>query len=98
MDERPELHNGHWRIAVWALRVGYLALIVGCVGLIATLFGSAPWVLAVGLITWLAATAVTWTNFVWARHELPGPRVGAWSMQQMLVRDTVHRRSSAQAP
>ena len=97
MDERPELqHNRHWRTAVWALRVGYVALAVAFAGLIATLLGSTPWVLAVGVIIWLAATAITWTNFFWARHELPDSRPGPWSMRHMLIHDTVHARSSVQ--
>jgi hypothetical protein len=97
MDEPSDLeHNGYWRMAVWALRVGYLALAVGIVGLIVTLAGSTPWVLAGGLITWLAAAAVTLTGFFWARHELPEPRPGYWSMRFMLIHDTVHGQSSAQ--
>jgi hypothetical protein len=41
MEEQPELqHNGHWRMAVWALRVGYLGLAVAIAGLIALAFGS----------------------------------------------------------
>jgi hypothetical protein len=96
MDEPPGLrHNGHWRMAVWALRVGFVALAVGIAGLIVVLAGSTPWVLAVGLITWLVAAAVTLAGFLWARHELPEPRPGYWSMRFMLLRDTVHRQSSA---
>ena len=83
-------------MAVWALRVGYVALAVGIAGLIVLLSGSTPWVLAVGLITWLAAAAVTLTGFFWARHELPEPRPGYWSMRFMLLRDTIHTLSSAQ--
>jgi hypothetical protein len=98
MDEPPELqHNGHW-MAVWALRVGYLALAVAIAGLIVRLSGSTPWVLAIGLIIWLAAAAVTLTGFVWARHELAEQRPGYWSMRFMLIHGTVHARSSAQQP
>jgi hypothetical protein len=93
MDEPSELQrNRHWRTAVWALRVGYLALGVGIAGLIVTLLGSTPWLLAIGLIIWLAAAAVTLTGFFWARHELPAPRPGYWSMRFMLIHDTVHAR------
>ncbi|HUJ64637.1 MAG TPA: hypothetical protein VLX59_03800 [Acidimicrobiales bacterium] len=96
MDEPPELQqNGHWRMAVWALRAGYLALAVAIAGLIVTLSGSTAWILAVGLIIWLAVAAVTLTGFLWARHELPEPRPGYWSMRFMLIHDTVHARSSA---
>jgi hypothetical protein len=60
MDEPPELPgNGHWRMAVWALRVGYVGLAVAIAGLLALSLGSTPWILAVGVITWLAAEAVT---------------------------------------
>lgn len=96
MDDPPELqHNRHWRTAVWALRVGCLALAVTIVGLIVMLLGSTPWVLAVGEMVWLATAAVTLTGFFWARHELPEPRPGYWSMRFMLIRDTIHALSSS---
>ena len=81
---------------MWALRVGYVGLAVVIAGLIVMLSGSTPWVLAVGVIIWLACAAVTLTGFFWARHELPEPRAGLWSMRGMLIRDTVHARSSAE--
>jgi hypothetical protein len=83
-------------MAVWALRVGYLALMIVAVGLVMTLSGSTPWVLAVGLIFWLAAAAVMVTGFLRARHELAEPRPGFWSIRSMLLHDTVHARSSAE--
>ena len=96
MDEPAELrHNRHWRMAVWALRVGYLGLVVGLVGLVVLLSGSTSWVLAAGVIIWLAAAAVTLTGVFRARHDLPEPRPGLWPMRFMLLRDTVHARSSA---
>ncbi len=91
METPPELqHNRHWRMAVWALRAGYLALAVAIAGLIVMASGSTPWVLAVGVIIWLATAPVTLTGFLWARHELPEPRPGYWPMRLMLVHDTVH--------
>ncbi len=94
MNEPPELqHNSHWRMAVWALRVGYLALAVAIAGLIVMSLGSTPWVLAVGVIIWVAAAAVTLTGVVRARHELPEPRPGYWPMRFMLIHDSVHRSS-----
>jgi hypothetical protein len=49
MEEPPELqHNGHWRMAVWTLRVGYLGLAVAIAGLIALAFGSTSWLLPAG--------------------------------------------------
>ena len=77
-------------MAVWALRVGYVALVVVLVGLITTLSGSTPWVLAVGMICWLSAAAVMVTGFLRARQELPEPRPGFWSIRSMLLYDTVH--------
>ncbi|HEY6836810.1 MAG TPA: hypothetical protein VI142_10235 [Gaiellaceae bacterium] len=65
-------------------------------GLIVMSAGSTPWVLAGGVILWLAAAAATLTGFLQARHELPEPRPGSWSMRFMLIHDTVHARSSAQ--
>jgi hypothetical protein len=83
-------------MAVWALRVGYLALVVILAGLVATLSGSTPWLLAGGVIFWLVAAAVTVTGFLRARQELPEPRPGFWSVRLMLIHDTVHARSSAE--
>jgi hypothetical protein len=97
MDEPPDLeHNGHWRMAVWALRVGYLGLAVAIAGLIALAFGSTPWILASGVIIWLATVPVTLTGFLWARKELPEPRLRLWSMRLMLIHDSTHPLSSAQ--
>ena len=97
MDEPPELRsNGHWRMAVWALRVGYVGLAVAVAGLIVISLGSTPWVLAVGMVIWLAAAAVTLTGFIWSRQDLLEPRPGYWSMRFMLIHDTVHAQSSAQ--
>jgi hypothetical protein len=98
MDEQPELqYNGHWRMAVWALRVGYVGLAVAIAGLIVMSLGSTPWVLAVGVIIWLAAAAaVTLAGFFWSRQQLPEPRPRYWSMRFMLIQDTVRARSLAQ--
>jgi hypothetical protein len=97
MNEPSELRdNGHWRMAVWALRVGYVGLAVAIAGAIVMSSDSTPWLLAVGVIIWLAAAVVTLTGFFRSRHELPEPRPGYWSMRFMLIHDTVHARSSAQ--
>ncbi|HTZ05557.1 MAG TPA: hypothetical protein VMB53_07360 [Gaiellaceae bacterium] len=82
-------------MAVWALRVGYLALVVAAVGLVVMASGSTPWVLAVGVIFWLAAAAVMVIGFLRARQELPEPRPGFWAIRCMLLHDTVHARPSA---
>ncbi|MGD0392136.1 MAG: hypothetical protein ABSC41_05785 [Acidimicrobiales bacterium] len=97
MDEPPELPgNGHWRMAVWALRVGYVGLAVAIAGIIVMSLGSTPWVLVIGVIMWLATAAVTLAGFFWSRHDLPEPRPGYWSMRLMLIHDTVHTQPSAQ--
>jgi hypothetical protein len=97
MDEPPELqYNRHWGMAVWALRVGGVGLTVGIAGVIVMLLGSTPWVLAVGVIIWLVAAAVTLAGFFRSRHELAEPRPGYWSMRFMLIHDTVHARSFAE--
>jgi hypothetical protein len=96
MDEPPELHQiRHWRMAVWALRVGYLGLGVAIAGVIVLSSRSTPWVLAVGVAMWLAAAAATLTGVFSARHELPEPRPGLWSLRFMLIHDTVRARTSA---
>jgi hypothetical protein len=96
MDEPAELQqSGSWRMAVWALRVGYLGLIIGIVGLIVLASGSTPWVLGVGALVWLAAAAVTLTGVFSARRGLPEPRPGLWAIRFMLIHDTVRTASSA---
>jgi len=93
MDEPAELRsNRHWRLAVWALRVGYVALAVTIVGVIVMASGSTPWVLAIGVVIWVAAAAVTLTGVFRARSELPEPRPGFWPMRWMLLDDTIHAR------
>ena len=63
MDEPLELQsNRHSRMAVWALRVGYFGLADAIAGRIAMSLGSTPWLLAVRVIIWLAASAVTLTG------------------------------------
>ena len=79
-------------MAVWALRVGYLALLVVVAGLIVMSSGSTSWVLAGGMIGWLAAAAVMVTGFLRARQQLPEPRPGFWSIRAMLIHDTIHAR------
>jgi hypothetical protein len=95
MDEPMELRNDrHWRAAVWALRAGFAALAVVIVGLIVMLLWPTPWVLGVGAICWLIAAVVSLSGFFWARHLLPKPRPGLWSMRFMLIHDSVRTVSS----
>lgn len=99
MPEPVDLrHDRHWRTAVWALRVGYAGLAVVAVGLVALWSGATPWLLAAGVVVWLASAAVTSVGAVWARHDLPEPRPGYWSLRLMLIRDTVHARSPVGRP
>jgi hypothetical protein len=93
MDEPTELQdNRHWRMAVWALRVGFCGLIVVLAGLIVLSLGATPWVLAVGMFIWLACAAVMATGFLRSRNELAEPRPGFWSMRFDLIHDTFHAR------
>ena len=97
MDEPPDLQaNGHWRVAVWALRAGFVGLAVAGAGLVVLFSGSTPWLLAAGVVSWLVAAVVTLTGFLRARHQLSEPRPGYWSMRLMLIHDSVHSRPSAQ--
>jgi hypothetical protein len=86
--------NSHWRMAVWALRVGYGGLAVALAGLIVLWSGSTPWVLAVGVVIWLCAAIVLATGFLMARHEVRD-RPGFWSMRWTLISDSVHARPPA---
>ena len=90
---QPTLEDGRQ-----VLRVGFLGLAVAIAGLIVMSLGSTPWVLAIGVIIWLASAAVTLTGFFWSRHEILEPRPGYWSMRFMLIHDTFHARSSVQRP
>jgi hypothetical protein len=90
--------NGHWRTAVWALRCGGVGLAVTLLGVVALSAGRTAWILAAGVIVWLAAATVTLTGFLLARSDLPEPRPGLWSMRLMLIYDTVHRRAWTAAP
>jgi hypothetical protein len=95
MEEPSELrYRGPWRMAVWALRVGYAGLTVGLAGLIVMLSGHTPWILAIGLFIWLATAGVTVVGVLRSRQELPEPRPGLWPMRFMLIHDTVHAQSS----
>jgi hypothetical protein len=97
MEEPPELQQlSHWRMAVWALRVGFLGLAVAIVGVIVLSSGSTPWVLAVGVMIWLVCAAVTVTGVFSAQHELPEPRPGLWSLRFMLLHDVVRTRTPAE--
>lgn len=82
--------NPHWKMAVWAIRAGFVCLAVAAAGLIVMFMGSTPWVLACGVILWLVAEVVTSTGFLWTRSQLPEPRPGYWSMRYMLIYDSVH--------
>ena len=96
MDEPSELRdNQNWRRAVWALRVGYGGLVIVVAGLILLATGSTPWVLAIGVVTWLACAAVLGSSFLVARSQVHESRPGFWAMRFMLIHDTVHHRSSA---
>jgi hypothetical protein len=86
--------GGPWRVAGWALRVGYAGLVIAVAGLITLSLGSTRWDLAVGVIIWLAAATIMATGFLWSRHELPEPRPGSWSMRVRLLHDTVHGPTS----
>ena len=93
MDDGPTTDSDrHWRAAVWALRLGYLALVVAFTGLVLELSGSTPWVLAAGAVLWLVAAAVTLTEALVSRHGRPEPRQGWWSMRLALIHDSVHAR------
>jgi Na+-translocating ferredoxin:NAD+ oxidoreductase RnfD subunit len=96
VDEPSELRdNRNWRRAVWALRIGYVGLAVVLAGLILLWSGATAWVLAVGVLTWLSCAAVLGSSFLVARSQIHDSRPGFWSMRFMLIRDSVHHRSSA---
>ena len=50
-------------MAVWALHVGLLAIATIVVGIIVLSSGATPWVLAIGVIFWLACAVAIATGF-----------------------------------
>ena len=99
VDEPTALQrNGHWKMAVWALRVGFFAVVTILVGVIVLSSGGTPWVLAVGVICWLACAVVIAIGFLQALHDLPEPRPGFWSMRRMIIHDAVGLRVRTGAP
>jgi hypothetical protein len=90
MDEPIALQrNSNWRIAVWALRIGFCAVATMVAGIIVLSSGGTPWVLAVGVMVWVVCAAVTLVEVFRTRHALPEPRPGLWPMRWMIVHDAV---------
>ena len=85
-------------MAVWALRAGYIGLALALAGLIVVASGFTPWLLAVGVLSWLAGAVVMATGFLWAQSQLPEPHPGFWSMRFMLIHDTFHTQARIQRP
>jgi hypothetical protein len=79
-----------WRIAVVALRVGYGALAVVAVGLLAVATGRTPWILAAGMVCWLLCALSSATFFLRARAYGREPRLGFLAVRAALVHDSVH--------
>lgn len=99
MDESAELQqNAHWKMAVWALRVGLVGIATIVVGIIVLSSGGTPWVLAAGVIFWLACAILIATGFVLTLHDLPEPRPGFWSMRSMFIHDAVGLKARTGVP
>jgi hypothetical protein len=91
MDATRALRTSRdWARAVVALRVGYGALAVVAVGLFAVATGRTPWILAVGMVCWLACALTCATLFMRARAAGPEPRPGFLASRTALVHDSVH--------
>ena len=74
-------HNGLWRMAVRALRVGYVGLALATGALIALALGSTPWILASGVFIWLATVPLTLTGFYRPDTSSPASSDGRASRQ-----------------
>jgi len=90
-DHTQLTDSHHWKSAIWALRCGYVEMLIVVTGLVLTLTNVTPWVLAGGLIAWLLTAVVLALEFLVARHEQPDPRLGFWQMRITLLSDSVHR-------
>ena len=60
--------------------------------------GGTPWVLAAGVVFWLACAVVIATGFLLTLHDLPEPRPGFWSMRWMIIHDAVGLKVRTGAP
>ena len=76
-------------MAVWALRVGFVAIAAIAVGLIILSLGGTPWALAAGVIFWLACAVVIATGFLLTLRDLPKPRPRFWAMRWTIIHDAV---------
>ena len=83
---------------MWALRVGFVAIATIAVGLIVWSLGGTPWVLASGVIFWLACAVVIATGFLLTLHDLPKPRPGFWTMRWTIIHDAVGLRVHTGVP
>jgi hypothetical protein len=64
--------------------------VVAGAGLIALAFGASRWILASGVIVWIATVPLTLAGFLLARRALAEPRPSLWSMRLGLIHDSVH--------
>ena len=88
MDEPAALQDDpRWRSAVWALRCGFVALVVVLVGVVVLKSSGVPWVLVAGVIGWIMAGAVTVRGVVAAHQTLAEPKPSLWSLRFMVLRD-----------
>jgi len=83
-----------WRVAVWALRAGYLALLLVLVGVVALALGASRLLVVIGVIGWLAAASVAVVASLQARGHLTDPRPGLWDLKVALIRDSLHATPS----
>jgi hypothetical protein len=96
MDQHEALqHVTLWRIAVWTVRVAYVALVAVIVGIVLNASVGTSAVLAVGVVLWLVTAVTTAVCFMPARAQLPEPRPGFVAIRSMLLDDSVYRRPSA---
>lgn len=93
MDELTGLSDHRsWRLAVWSLRLGYVALLIVVIGLVIEIRDRTIVVLEIGVIVWLLCAAMLATGFVATLSALQDSRPGFWEMRGALLRDSVRRR------
>lgn len=80
---------------MWALRFGFVALVVVLIGVVVLKASGTPWVLVVGVAGWLVAGAVTVQGVVATHASLAEPRPSLWSLRFMVLRDTFRPGSAA---
>lgn len=98
MEEGTNLRSsGHWRLAVWGLRVIGAGLAVVAGGIVTLASGStdtAKAIVATGMGVYLVGVGITVAGIILVYRSIPSPRPNFFNLRWSLLRDAVHIRSA----